>query len=403
MKRELDFRAACPSPIVLRLTRALFPLALRRRAIIRIEIDEASLRRLQNLAGERVVLTPNHPTKDDPSLLFELSRRANVPFHYLCCREAFDACGGLWGWIIQRLGAYSVVRGTIDRDSFRYTRGLLACPATKLVLFPEGEVYSQNDSLLPFQTGAIQLALWGREEARKTEPQAQIFLLPCALRYRFAADVRPQLRIKLTRLERELKLSPHSDADNLYARMRRIALAVLCAVEREYALARTQGNEDADWTPRFEAAKEAALTRATQLLGVKPPRGTLPERMRALLHAAEQELHDEDAEDTRGAPASLIQQRAQRTHLAWRDLQRLANWIAVYDGYAKQDPQPERIAEVIYRLEAEVFGRATVAGKRIATLRVGEPLPLPESLERRELSVWALQLENAVSALLRST
>jgi hypothetical protein len=297
------------------------------------------------------------------------------------------------------------VRGTIDRESFRYTRELLARPAAKLVLFPEGEVYSQNDSLLPFQTGAIQLAVWGREEARKSDPAAQVLLLPCALRYRFAADVKPQLRGKLARLERELKLPAATANDDLYGRMRRIAISVLAAVEREYNLSSTRDaaaeDASADLTPRFEAAKEAALARATQLLGVKPPRGTVPERMRALLHTAEQELHHEHEDET--APAALSQQRADRARLAWRDLQRLANWIAVYDGYVKQSPQMERIAEVVFRLEAEVFGHATVAGMRVATLRVGEPITLPENIERRDIPQLTLKLEQAVGELLRAS
>jgi 1-acyl-sn-glycerol-3-phosphate acyltransferase len=403
MKQELDFRPARPSPAVLRVGRALLPLALRQRAITRIEIASSEAAKLRALKDERVVLVPNHPTKDDPALMFELSRRADMPFHYLCCREAFDCWGGLWGRLIQGLGAYSVVRGTIDRESFRYTRELLARPAAKLVLFPEGEVYSQNDSLLPFQTGAIQLALWGREEARKADPSAQVLLLPCALRYRFAADVSPQLNGKLARLERELKLPFATAKDELYGRMRRIAISVLGAVEREYNLTSTQSddaeNTDADLTPRFEAAKEAALARATQLLGVKPPRGTVPERMRSLLHTAEEELHHEHEDEP--APAALSQQRADRARLAWRDLQRLANWIAVYDGYVKQSPQIERIAEVVFRLEAEVFGHATVAGKRVATLRVGEPLTLPEDVERRDIPQLTLKLEQAVGELLR--
>jgi len=92
-----------------------------------------------------------------------------------------------------------VVRGTIDRESFRYTRSLLAKPKTKLVIFPEGEVYSQNETLLPFQTGAIQLAMWGQEEARKSEPGAKVLLLPCAIRYRFVGDVQPALAFCIER------------------------------------------------------------------------------------------------------------------------------------------------------------------------------------------------------------
>lgn len=398
-----DFRPAIACPPAQRAAQIALPLAFRRRAVARVEIEQADIAHLQSLRAERVVLTPNHPTTTDPALMFELSRRARMPFHYLCCREAFDAMHGLWGALIQRIGAYSVVRGTIDRDSFRYTRELLSQPAAKLVIFPEGEVYSQNDSLLPFQSGAIQLALWGREEARKTEPNAQIFVLPCALRYRFSGDVRPALRAKLSALEDRLKLptTGHNSLD-IYPRMRRVALAVLSAVEEEYHLEPGGSGADddaaADLTPRFEAAKEAALARAASLLGATMPRGTMPERMRALLHAAEQEMHDDHSAE--GAPPALIRQRADRVRLAWRDLQRLSNWIAVYDGYVRQSPDQEHIAEVVHRLETEVCGRASVAGMRVASVRVGEPLPLPENVGRKELPALTLKLEHEVAALL---
>ena len=49
-----------------------------------------------------------------------------------------------------------------------------------------------------------------------------------------------------------------------------------------------------------------------------------------------------------------------------------------------QDPSPERIAEVLFRLENDVLGTATYAGPRIATVKVGDPIELPEKLTRRE-------------------
>jgi 1-acyl-sn-glycerol-3-phosphate acyltransferase len=392
-----DFRPARPSPSCIALTWRLLPLALRHRKVLRVEIDEADIARLQALKHERVVLTPNHPTNTDPALMVELSRRAKTPFYYLSCREAFDGWRGYWGKLIQRLGAYSVVRGTIDRESFRYTRELLAKPKTKLVIFPEGEVYSQNDSLLPFQVGAIQLALWGQEEARAKEPNARVLLLPVALRYRFAGDVSHELDIKLQMLEEKLQLPPLSrDAllENLYARMRRVAVTILSDVEQEYSLPEV---EDADLTPRFLAAKEAALSRAAQLLGEKMPRGSIPERMRVLLHHAESELHELQNDETQDEP---LREREARVLRAWRDLERLANWVAIYDGYASSSPTLERLAEVIYRLEADAFGEATFAGTRIATVRVGEPIELPDEISRRELPQWTQQLEDAVRALL---
>jgi 1-acyl-sn-glycerol-3-phosphate acyltransferase len=392
-----DFRPAKPSPACIALTWRLLPLALRQRNVLHIEIDDEDIARLQALKSERVILTPNHPTNTDPALLLELSRRARTPFYYLSCREAFDGWRGVWGKLIQRLGAYSVVRGTIDRESFRYTRELLARPQTKLVIFPEGEVYSQNDSLLPFQVGAIQLALWGQEEARTQEPDARVLLLPVALRYRFAGDVSDELDRKLQALEAKLKLPPLSRdllLENLYARMRRVAVTILSDVEQEYSLPEM---EDADLTPRFLAAKEAALSRAAELLGEKMPRGSIPERMRVLLHHAESELHELQNDETQDEP---LREREAGVLRAWRDLERLANWVAIYDGYASSSPTLERLAEVIYRLEADVFGSATFAGARIATVRVGEPIELPDEISRRELPQWTKQLEDAVRALL---
>jgi len=404
LSRTEEFRPARASALVSACAGVLLPEALRHRRVERVEISDEDIARLKSLENERVVITPNHPTNTDPALIFQLSRRAGIPFNYLCCREAFDGWNGYWGWLIQRLGAYSVVRGTIDRESFRYTRALLAKPKSKLVIFPEGEVYSQNDSLLPFQVGAIQLALWGQEEARANknggEPNARVLLLPIALRYRFEGDVRPELSRKLSRMESKLKLPllPHND---LYVRMRRVAVSVLASVEEEYSLDEKDAEElsdVADLTPRFMAAKEASLARAASLLDVREmPKGTMPERMRVLLHRAEAELHEAEREST---PVAIATQRRERILLAWRDLERLANWIAVYDGYAAQNPSPERIAEVIFRLENDVCGNATYAGPRIATVKVGEPIELPEKIARAEMPQWTQKLENAVAALL---
>ena len=401
LQKAPDFLPAHPTPFAAFVAGVLLPLALRQRQVARVEIADDDIARLQTLKNERVVLTPNHPTNTDPALVFALSRRARIPFHYLCCREAFDGWNGWWGFFIQRLGAYSVVRGTIDRESFRYTREILARPKSNLVIFPEGEVYSQNDSLLPFQVGAIQLALWGREEARSNknggEPNAQILLLPLALRYRFQSDVSDELSRKLSRLEKKMKLSREPNAD-LYARMRRVAIAVLSDVEREYSLPAASGDFGGDLTPRFLAAKSAALHRAAQLLEVgELPKGSTPEQMRVLLHRAEQELH---APPDGSTPDATAAQRRARFQLAWRDLERLANWIAVYDGYAAGNPSPERIAEVIFRLEKDVLGTATYAGNRIATVKVGEPFCLPEKVSRAEISEWTQKLEAAVAGLL---
>jgi len=231
-----DFRPARLHMPTLRLWYACLPFFMRRFCdVSEVEVPAADLARLKAAADERLVITPNHPTNTDPALLFALAKAADVSFHYVACRETFDMAGGLWGKVIQRLGAYSVVRGTSDRESFRATRSILSSPAGKVVIFPEGEVHSQNDTLLPFHSGVVQLAFWAMEDLRKAgEADGSVGLLPVAVRYRFAQDMRHPIERSLQRLERTLNLPSVStkSASDRYLRLRTVGIAILETLEQ---------------------------------------------------------------------------------------------------------------------------------------------------------------------------
>ncbi|HRK21397.1 MAG TPA: 1-acyl-sn-glycerol-3-phosphate acyltransferase, partial [Fimbriimonadaceae bacterium] len=156
--RRMPFRAPRPSSFVIRQCTRLLPRIMRKGyGIESVGYQDAELRRLQELIKEhRVLITPNHPTHAEPVVLFHLSRQIETDFYYLSNRESFDRYWGLFGWLLTRTGAYSILRGVPDRESFKFTRKVLAERIAPLVIFPEGEVYSQNDSLLPFQAGVFQ-------------------------------------------------------------------------------------------------------------------------------------------------------------------------------------------------------------------------------------------------------
>jgi 1-acyl-sn-glycerol-3-phosphate acyltransferase len=280
-----DFVSAALSPRVRGFFCRTLPLALPRLGVVGVDYQAHDLERLRALKNERVLLVPNHPTNVEPALLFDLSCRVDQPFHFLACREAFEPLWGAWGQVIRRVGAFSVVRGTTDRASLRAMRDLLARPGAKLVAFPEGEVYSQNDTLLPFNTGVFQIAFWALEDAHKAageaasgggtnsdggaeaDPPPSLLVLPIAIKYRFTRDMGPAIRAALARLERFNAL-PTPCADDPYTRLRKIGLAMLRSVEREYRLkppaASSDGGNnaaDADLTPRLVAIKEAILER----------------------------------------------------------------------------------------------------------------------------------------------
>lgn len=406
-----DFVAADLSPLVGGLFCRLLPALLPRLGVVGVDYDASDLARVRALAGQRVLLVPNHPTNTEPAILFDLGCRTGQPFHFLACREAFEPLWGLWGQVIRRVGAFSVVRGTADRASFRATRDSLARPGSKLVVFPEGEVYSQNDTLLPFNAGIFQLAFWALDDLHKAGANdAALYVLPVAVKYRFVRDMMPAIRASLVRLERFNGLSPDG-ANDVYVRLRRIGLTMLCSVEREYRLPTPAGDDhEADLTPRMTAIKEAILQRVATAAGLPLPKGdTLPDRMRALIHHVEEVTEGEP--ERRGAASpyerALRREQRERARPLLRDLKRLANYVALTDNYVRADPTPERMADTLQRLERESFGRALLDGPRRCCVRVGEPINLAaryndyQKARRAEIVRVTHEVESQVLALLR--
>lgn len=410
---EADFRPPRRHLPTLRLFEALLPRLLRQFCEVEaVDIAPADIARLRSLAGQRLLLTPNHPTNDDPALLFALAKAVGTPFYYLACRETFDGLFGFWGWTIQRLGAYSVVRGTADRESFRMTRQLLAAPGGKVVIFPEGEMHSQNDTLLPFHAGVVQLAFWALEDLRKAgDMAASVSLLPIALRYQFTQDMTRSIADSLTGLEWSLRdpavmyrLPPQADP---YIRLRRIGVQMLEIMEAEYGLKIKPAGDESDLTPRMTALKTLLLDRAAGLIGVRlPPEDTLPERMRLLINSVYAVTHDDSHEKRSPYQARVHRQQAARAAPLLNDLNRVANWIAVQDNYVRAQPTPERMADTLRRLEIEAFGKASLHGPRRALVRVGEPINLAACYDAYRADKKATvarvthELEQAVQQLL---
>lgn len=374
-----DFVSAKPDPRIQSFFRGVLPVILPFLGVVGVDYIPEELDRLRSLNHRRVLLTPNHPTNTEPALLFHLSCAIHKPFFYLACREAFEPLGGLWGEVIRRVGAFSVVRGTADRASFRATRELLTKSGAHMVIFPEGEVYSQNDSLLPFHSGVFQIAFWALEDLRKsTEPDSDLFIVPVGVRYHFTRDMWPEIDASLARLEKFTGVPEEFSARaDRYGRLRAVGAAMLHSLEREYRLPVPKDATDAsDLTPRLDAVKEAILQRVAAAAGVALPKGeTLPERMRALIHVIETVTRDEPSAAT---PYDTELRRLQRDRARplLNDLRRLANWIAVHDGYVAADPTPERMSDLLIRVERECFGEAKLFGPRRCRVRIGEPLNL---------------------------
>ena len=90
----------------------------------------------------------------------------------------------------------------------------------------------------------------------------------------------------------------------------------------------------------------------------------------------------------------------------YRDLDRVVNFISIYDGYLKDHMTEERFADVLDRLEIEVFGHSTIKGPRLVLIDAGTPLNLLplygeyKKNKRATLSYVNEQLASDISTML---
>lgn len=396
----LDFRPPKESPLLLSLGHRLLPITMRcARRIVAVHVPEDDWAHLERLRGHRAILSANHPTTSDPLITMFLSRRLGEPFNTMACRELFH---GPWGWLIQRLGAYSIHRGLPDRQAIKMTRHLLAERDRKVVIFPEGETYEQNDVMIPFQQGVIQIGFGALEELHRQGREPALPVVPIAVKYRCVRDPRPAVEAGLRSLERALALSS-GRGGCLYDRLRRVGEEVLCRMEREFGL---QPEPSALLAERIQAAKDRVLDRVAREIGVvRPAERPLPEQMRALFNAVF-EFAGEFA-DTSGDYGR--RQQAHRVAAArplLRDLRRLQNFLVTSDGYVAERMTGERFLEVIGRLQQEVLGREQAPVPREALVRIAPAIDLGEYYEayrRRKREVVeevTTRVEAAVRGLL---
>lgn len=331
-----------------------------------LEIDPDSLKHLSAVRHQRVLLLPNHPTFQDPIVIFLLSARMGQAYYYLAAQEQFQ---GLLGRFFQLIGVYSIRRGLADRASIAQTLELLTQPNCQLVIFPEGGCSFQNDTVMPFRAGAVQLAFQAmNRQVKQGQTVPDLYVLPVSIKYRYTQDMSQVIDATLSRLEQALQISQGTDN---YTRLRAISAQVLRRVEQSYGMESAKLAACA-WNERIAALKAYVLDACEQQLGLASvpgePNRERVYRIQSVLQAQADRLDTEEATETVRWDIASMQ----------RSMQRLLNFDAIYDGYVAANPTPERFLDTLIRLEREVFEIDIPASKghRQARVRVGEPVNL---------------------------
>ena len=398
----LDFKPPKPNALLIGVAQWLVPLVLRGPLkISNFVIDPESLEGLTAIANNSTVLVPNHADYADASIMFALSKQLGNQFYYMCARETFS--GGIRSFLMQRFGVYSVTRGSIDREAFRTTRSLLTEGKHPLVIFGEGEISRQNDTVLPFESGVVQLCFWALDDMAKAGTVKPLYAVPVGIKYIYDEEMWAEIEEALTRLEREILPQGSATAEDLYGQLRAIGAAIVSTLEREYKLTT---DENRSLNERIEQLREHILSQMEEFMGVTPQTDVLPRtRVRSLKNLIDAEIYRE-TEELSAYERQIHEQRLEKFQEFYPDLNRLVNFIAIYDGYVGETQSPERFLEVITRIEREVFGNSKPRGPRIALMRFGTPKNLLDRYEtykqnkKQTVQDITLELETEVQALI---
>ncbi len=403
MSETPSFRPATPWGVVIWAVRNYLRVDLAWRN--RLRLERRDLKVLQDLPqGAGLVLASNHADETDFKACLELSGRCNRRFLFMMNREAFDEGHGIAGWWLQRLGAFSVERGGQNQESKRYAIDVVKRGQEVLVIFPEGEIYYLNDLVQPFKSGVVDIGMQAVVEARRARPEWTAYVVPMAIKYRYRQPIRPLLEQRIRLMEQRLfqRISGGSLP-------RRLALIVAELLHRQELIHRLKPDPDrlAELSERVQDVRQAVLA---QMEGhyPGPPVGSQAKTMdRAWrLSSFLRNLLRQSRNYSDQSRARL------RNDLA--ALKRVAHMGSWQPHYVDLDPSQERLAEMVLKLEREVYGtsRPRQLAKRDVFLRIGDPIDLgrlvpcylqdPQSVRRRVAEELRDVIQNLIEAIVSS-
>ncbi len=311
---------------------------------------------LNSRAG--VLLASNHCRPCDAIVLGLLAREIAQPFHVMASWHLFMQ-SRLHGFLLPRLGGFSVYREGLDRESLKCAIHILAEARFPLAIFPEGIVTRSNDRLLNLMDGVAFLAHSAAKQRAAAPVPGKIVVHPVFFRYFFEGDLDRTLVPVLQQIEARLSWQPQSQLP-LHNRILKAGGALLALKEIEYLGAAQSGSAQERLVRLFDHLVEPLEKEWTggrreldPMLRIKRVRAAiLPDMVHGDL--AEEEL-------------------ARR----WRRLADLyrAQQLHCYSGeYLVGAPSPERLLETVERYEEDLTDVSRPHPPIHAVICVGEAL-----------------------------
>ena len=372
------------TPWLVRLWRPLINRELHREQKI-VQIDVAGIEHVQRAlaGGTGVLVTPNHSFHYDSYVLIEAAHRVGTPFHFLTAWQVFAMSKWHEQLMLQWHGCFSINREAADLGAFKTAVEILRTSREPLVIFPEGDIYHNNDRVTPFRDGAAAIAMSAAKKAER-----QIVCVPAALKCFYVDDPSQSLQRLMARLEESIHWRPRPELP-LAERIYRFAEGLLALKEYEYL----GGARSGTVKERTQALADAVLSRLEQRHSVPNKGGIVPERVkevrRAVIKAVEQDGQSPDAKQQFAADMD--------------DLFFVIQLFSYPGDYLAEQQSIERIAETLDKFEEDVLKAdyPGIRGTRRAIVRFGEPIPVPREREAKgSVEQWTDLVESHVQGLL---
>lgn len=306
-------------------------------AISGLEKIQESLR-----AGHGILIAPNHVRPSDPMSMGLLVQALKQNINIMASAHLFFD-SRFHAWLMPRLGAFSLYREGLDRESLKMAVHILTAAERPLIVFPEGVVTRTNDRLIALQEGTAFIARSAAKQRATKSPGAKVVVHPLALRYTFKGNLNQELGRVLNRIELRIGWQAQQELA-LRERVIKLGLALLALKEMEYFGA-VQGGSFNERMPRLLEQVLGPLESEWLKTGAE---GNAVERVKVLRRAILPRL----------VSAQLAEPEKKHIWKCLYDLE-IAQQIYHYPpDYISENPSAERLIETVARYE-EALGVAS--------------------------------------------
>ncbi len=225
----------------------------------------------------RLILGFRHAYGDDPQLMAYLlhlvmpraARKAGRKLAGLThAHFVYGSEVPLWshpfvGWLLPRVGAVPVNHANMDSKGMNRIRSLVSSGTFPLALAPEGHVTYGSERIAALETGTARFGFWAMEDLARQGRSEKVTFLPLSFHYRYGPGIEKKLARFLTRLARDAGVRETDTREDIPARLRTIASAILARLSDFYS-GLTGSTVDATQA----GILEAALLSAERMSGV---------------------------------------------------------------------------------------------------------------------------------------